>query len=420
MPKNPVTRDGLTVPDFSTWEANPAADVKICAQAWFDHTMELATTYEAGGRTPLASEAREMERACSQLEAFGEAYMSAKTKEQHRIDQRSNLIMPPSTLTEPGGLRYEDASERDAFRGYLRTGNDAELRAQGVATGAAGGYLVPQAFRNYVAETMKAFGSVRAVSEVIRTTDGADMPFPTNDDTTNIGAILGENTQVTEQDLTLGTKTLRAYAYTSKMVRVSLQLLQDSAFDLDPWLARKLAQRIGRAQNPHFTTGTGTAQPEGIQTNATVGKTGIAGQTTTVIYDDLVDLVHSVDPAYRAAAEDCAWMMGDATLAAVRKLKDTTGQPLLEPDIKAGLPNTLLGYRVVVNPDMPAMAANAKSILFGNFRAGYVIRDSADFSLLRLVERYADFLQHGFLGWQRSDGLVQDASAYKAYRNAAT
>jgi HK97 family phage major capsid protein len=173
-----------------------------------------------------------------------------------------------------------------------------------------------------------------------------------------------------------------------------------------------------RAENAHFTTGTGTAQPEGVQTNATVGKTGASGQTTTVIYDDLVDLVHSVDPAYRE--NDAAWMMNDSTFAAIRKLKDTTGQPLVEPDVQRGIPNTLLGYRVVVNNAMPSMAASAKSILFGNFRAAYVIRDALDFQLLRMTERYGELLQVGFLAWARSDGLLQDAAAIRAYANAAS
>jgi HK97 family phage major capsid protein len=182
--------------------------------------------------------------------------------------------------------------------------------------------------------------------------------------------------------------------------------------------------RIARAQNAHFTTGTGTGQPEGVQTNATVGKTGATGQTTTVILNDLIDLVHSVDPAYRVG-EGVAWMMSDSALGTVRKLRDDSGgagvgRPVIEPSVQGGLPDSLFGFPIVVNQDMPVMAANAKSILFGNFRQYYVIRDALDFSVKRLDERYADLLQVGFLGWQRSDALVQDAAAVKAYRNSAT
>jgi HK97 family phage major capsid protein len=316
----------------------------------------------------------------------------------------------------------EGASELTSEeRQALRTGfiDGKELRAQGVATGAAGGYLVPAPFRAKMVETMKFYGAMRDVAEVITTETGATLPWPTNDDTANVGAILSENTQVTEQDVTIGQSDIGAYMYTSKLVRVSLQLLQDSAFDMESWLARKLGERIGRAQNAHFTTGTGTAQPEGVQTNATIGKTGTTGQTTSVTYDDLIDLIHSVDPAYRSSGR-ARFMLNDATLGAARKLKDSQNRPLWEPSVQVGVPDSLLGYGYTINQDMPVMAANAKSILFGDFFAGYLIRDVRDVQLLRLAERYADYLQVGFLAFSRADGAPQDASAIRAYRNSAT
>lgn len=318
-------------------------------------------------------------------------------------------------------MREGSADLTSEERTTLRSGwvDGRELRAQGVATGAAGGYTVPAPFRAQLIETMKWYGSMRDVAEVITTETGATLPWPTNDDTANVGAILAENTQVTEQDVTIGTNDVGAYMYTSKLVRVSLQLLNDSAFNLESWLAGVLGRRIGRAQNAHFTTGTGTAQPEGIQTNAAVGKTGTTGQTTSVIYDDLIDLIHSVDPAYRNSGRS-AFMLNDATLGAARKLKDSQQRPLWEPSVQAGVPDSLLGYRYVINQDMPVMAANAKSILFGDFRAGYLIRDVQDVQMLRLAERYADYLQVGFLAFARTDGTPQDTAAYKAYRNSAT
>ncbi|MEV8245030.1 phage major capsid protein [Streptomyces rochei] len=305
-------------------------------------------------------------------------------------------------------------------RGALRTGwvDGKELRAQGVATGAAGGYLVPPEFRAKMIEAQKFFSSMRDVAEVITTETGATLPWPTNDDTANEGAILAENTQVTEQDVTLGQEELGAYVYTSKLVRVSLQLLNDNGFDLESWLARKLGERIGRAQNRHFTTGTGTNQPEGVQTNAVVGVTGAAGQVDSVTYDDLIDLIHSVDPAYRLGGR-AGWMLHDTTLGTARKLKDGQNRPLWEPSVQVGVPDTLLGYRYTVNQNMPVMGAGTKSILFGDYFAGYVIRDVQDVQLLRLAERYADYLQVGFLAFARTDGVPQDKAAYRAYSNAA-
>jgi len=306
-------------------------------------------------------------------------------------------------------------------RTTLRTGwvDGKELRAAGVATGAAGGYMVPAPFRAQLIETMKFYSSMRDVAQVITTATGATLPWPTNDDTANVGAILAENTQVTEQDVTIGTNDVGAYMYTSKLVRVSLQLLNDSAFDLESWLAGVLGRRIGRIQNTHFTTGTGSSQPEGVQTNATIGKTGATGQTTSVTYDDLIDLIHSVDPAYRNSGR-AQFMLADGTLAAARKLKDGQNRPLWEPSVQVGVPDGLLGYKYTINTDMPAMAANAKSILFGDFFTGYLIRDVQDVQMLRLAERYADYLQVGFLAFARTDGTPQDTAAYKAYRNSAT
>ncbi|MEU3293015.1 phage major capsid protein [Streptomyces longwoodensis] len=352
------------------------------------------------------------------------------------VDYSQIIDATKETDEERHGGPDKAAAYADAWRSWVREGtteltseqrtvlrsgwvDGKELRAAGVATGAAGGYMVPAPFRAQLIETMKFYSSMRDVAEVITTETGATLPWPTNDDTANIGAILAENTQVTEQDVTIGTNDVGAYMYTSKLVRVSLQLLNDSAFNLDAWLAQVLGRRIGRAQNQHFTTGTGTAQPEGVQTNAVVGKTGATGQTTSVTYDDAIDLIHSVDPAYRNSGR-AGWMLNDTTLGAFRKLKDTQGRPLWEPSVQVGVPDGLLGYKYTVNTDMPNMAANAKSVLFGDFFAGYLIRDVQDVQLLRLAERYADYLQVGFLAFARTDGTPQDTAAYKAYRNSAT
>jgi HK97 family phage major capsid protein len=315
------------------------------------------------------------------------------------------------------GMNGVDAEQRSALMAGFVPGG--ELRAQGVATDAAGGYFVPTGFRDRIVETMKAWGAVEAVAEVINTATGNDLPWPTNDDTANKGAILAENTAVTEQDVVLGQAQLGAYMYTSKLVRVSLQLLQDSAFDLEGWLPRKFGERLSRATNEHFTTGTGTAQPQGVQTAATAGVTLGTGNTTSLTYDGLIDLIHSVDPAYRASGR-ARFMLHDTALATTRKLKDSQNRPLWEPSVQAGVPDTLLGYGVTVNQDMPVPAASVKSVLFGDFFAGYVIRRVLGIQSLRLAERYADFLQVGFLAFERVDGKQQDASAYKALVQSAT
>jgi HK97 family phage major capsid protein len=325
--------------------------------------------------------------------------------------------------------RPPDHAYRDAFVRYLRSGvsglpsddvatlqrgfvDGEELRAQGVAAGGAGGFLVPQEFRNTIIETMLFFGAVRAVAGNITTVSGAPLPWPTNDDTANEGAYLAENVQVTELDLTLGQAQLGAHMITSRLVRVSFQLLQDSAFNLDAWLPRKLGERIARRENRAFTVGTGTGEPAGVVPNVPVGRTAPAGQLTSVTYDDLVILEHSVDVAYRN--ERSAYMFHDLTLSALRRIKDADGRPLWQPSLTAGAPDTFNGRRYVVNNHMPQMAASARSVLFGDFQAGYIIRDVRDIGVLRLTERFADFLQVAFLAFARHDGRVDDPGAIRA------
>ena len=356
----------------------------------------------------------------------------AREAEFAKVD-RSTL---PEQLTPADDEDHSEQDYRTAFdlwarfgsgdltgdqRKSLRSGfvDGRELRAQGVGTVAAGGYLVPAQFRQTLVETLRYFSGVRMVAEVITTDNGASLPWPTNNDTAKVGSILAENTQVTEQDLILGQAALDVYMYTSGLVRVPLQLIQDAAISIDDFLPRKLGQRIGRAQNAHFTTGTGTAQPQGIVTGATATQAAV-GSSTTIPYATFIDGMAAIDAAYLNAGGNLAWMTSQAGLAGARKLLDAQNRPLWQPSLQDGQPDNFLGYPVILNNDMPAPGASAKSWLFGNFRQAYVIRDVTGVQTLRLDERYADFLQVGFLGFQRSGGVVQDASAVRALQHSAT
>lgn len=355
-----------------------------------------------------------------------------------QIDRAETLLSVESRDAEVVGEREErtgaSADQYDAiFRKWVRDGaaglelherkvlqsnyQSFEGRAQQVATGGAGGYTVPEGFWNRVSETMKAYGGVIGNVNLITTTTGNDLPWMTNDDTANKGAILAEGVAIGEQDVTFGVRTLGAYLYTSKLIRVSYQLLQDSAIDVEGFLARKFAERLARIHNEHFTTGSGTGQPDGLVTGATLGKA--TNGATAITFNEIVDLVHSIDPAYRGSGRT-KFMLNDGVLAYLRKVRDDSGgsglgRPLWEPSVQVGEPNTLFGYPYVINQDMASTVATTNTtVLFGDFVDGYVVRQVKGMNVVRLDERYAEYLQVGWFAYDRMDGTKDDTSAYKA------
>lgn len=314
-----------------------------------------------------------------------------------------------------GGMENLGAEERNVL---FQNRENVETRALGVGTNTAGGYTVPQGFYDQLIVALKWFGGMRPVSNVFSTDSGNALPIPSTNDTANVGSILAENTAATTTDVSFGQTILNAYKYTSGIELVSIELLQDSAFDIEQFLAQRLGERIGRIYNQHFTTGTGSSQPQGIVTAANLGKTGLTGQTTGIIFDDLIDLEHSVDPAYRAKAK---FMMHDQTLKALKKLKDSQQRPLFLPGLAYGEPDTINGYQYQINNDMPQMAASAKSVLFGDF-SNYWIRDVKAVQIVRFNEKYMDAGQIGFVAFSRADGRLINAGTNPVayYQNSAT
>jgi HK97 family phage major capsid protein len=380
---------------------------------------EYLTRSKAGDEMSGEDEAA-WEKAISDVDRLDAELRAARTegaltRSFDEIDRNTVVIDRDGN---PGGSKDQYAA---AFGKYLRSGVAAldaderalmaqNFRAQSTTT-TAGGYTVPEGFWAKVTETLKYYGGIRqSGATVITTESGATLPWPTADDTGQVGAILGENVQIGAQDVTFGTKSLGAFMYTSKLILVSLQLLQDTGVDLEGFLARQMGNRLGRIQNTHFTTGTGTVEPNGVVPGASLG--GTAAGTTAIIYEDLVDLVHSLDPAYRAL--EPRFMMHDSVLKVIRKLKTTDGLPLFQASPASGLEPTILGYPYVVNNDMTSTVGSAqKTILFGDFASAYVIREVAGGQVLRLDERYADYLQVGYFAFNRTDGIVQDSSAVK-------
>ncbi len=280
------------------------------------------------------------------------------------------------------------------------------------STTTTGGYTVADEMMRSLEVALLAFGGMRSVATVLRTATGGPLPIPTTNDTSNKGEIIGENTTSNELEMTFGQLVLDAWKYSSKYVLASMEFLQDSSINVSAFLGDALGTRIARIQNDHFTTGSGS-QPNGIVNAATSSAVTFSG-AATVTYDNMVDLLHSVDPAYRNNGK---WMFHDGALKMIKKVKvlqysgDATGVPLWAPSLTNGQPDTILGYPYVINQSMTTPAGSVKSILFGDF-SKYIIRDVREVELRRLDELYAVLGQTAFLAFARADGDLLDAGTH--------
>jgi HK97 family phage major capsid protein len=334
--------------------------------------------------------------------------------------------------------RADDTLER-AFGAYLRSGRENQdithLRAQGEGTGPAGGYTVPPGFRQKLVERMVAFGGIQAAAEQITTTTGEVIQWPTIDDTANSGEVVSEGgTHSAQADLVFGSANLGAYMYMTgggsvTPLRLSVQLLQDSAFDLEGKVAQWLGTRLARASAAHMVNGNGVQQPQGIAH----GLTGveIAADTAGVTYDDLINFIHSVDPAYRELG-NCSWGFNDTMWATIRKLKDSNDDPIWRPrdaTIATGADGqpanarpVLLDYPVVIDQAFPTMTAASNTInwgVFGDLREGYVVRRVRDVVVVVNPWTRAANAEVEYTAYTRLDAARQNTNAYKALTGEA-
>ena len=209
--------------------------------------------------------------------------------------------------TKDKGAKVDPAMA--AYENYLRKMSnrltpqeiEAIRNTMSTTTGSEGGYTVQPIVASTLIEALKDFGAMRRLATPLTTTNGADLSFPSTDGTSEEGEIIAQNTTATDADVGFGTVPLNTFKFSSKVVTIPIELLQDSNIDVVALVNNRLRERVGRIQNRVFTVGTGTGQPFGITTAATAGKVGATGQTLTVTYDDLVDLVDSIDPAYQIA-----------------------------------------------------------------------------------------------------------------------
>lgn len=344
-------------------------------------------------------------------EQLDDQLMTAANRQSHTPRARE-LLTKFLRNGERGLTPQEWAEVRSGVNNTMSTG-----------TGSQGGYVVQTEVVPMIMDALKQYGGVRQVATVIQTEQGNPLNWPNSDGTSEVGELVAENAAVASADTSFGSSSLATYKFSSKVLAIPVELLLDSAVDLVAFINQRLATRLGRTTNTYFTTGTGSSQPKGVVTAAGAGKVGASGQTGTVIYDDLVALLHSVDPAYRNPV-CCRWMMNDDSVRVIRQLKDSYGRPLFAPE-DSGLADDfqgrMLGYDIVTNQQMATMAASAKSILFGDF-SKYIIRDVMWAAFHRFEDSaYAQNGQVGFLMFTRHGGnFVDVGNSLKYYQNAAS
>lgn len=288
-----------------------------------------------------------------------------------------------------------------------------EMRAQGEGQGDKGGYTVPKQMMNTVIESMKAYGGIANIAQILYTSDGQQIDWPTSDGTAEEGELIGENTSATELDTTFGTISIGAKKLSSKIIRVSNELLQDSAINMEAFLAGRIGERIGRTEARLIVQGTGAGtplQPKGLQ--ASVTNTVTAASATVFTWQEMNKLKHAVDPAYRRGPK-FRWAFNDNTLELIEEMVDSQGRPLWLPAVAGGTPATVLQVQYEIDQAIPNIGASSKFIYCGDFNR-FLIRRVRYMALKRLVERYAEYDQVGFLAFYRFDTLLEDTAAIKA------
>jgi HK97 family phage major capsid protein len=370
----------------------------------------------------------------AQYEGMEKELKASQATEQIRTRNAAyNVVRTPAGV--PARVTPSDDGRTDldrAFANYLRTGianqDIAGLRvtnAQGEGSTTAGGYLVPSGFRQKLVEVRKSFGGFAAETDSFDTGDGAPIEYPTIDDTANVGDITAESAAITSgNDLVFGTVTVGAYKYTSAgagsnlPLRVPVELLQDSAFDVESLVARKLGERIARKQAAHWVTGTGSGQPKGILASSLTQDNDL-DVADVIDYDDIMDTYDLLDAAYEPNAK---WLMKKNTWSQIRGIVDLNGRPLVQ-DALSGITGSpekrLLGFPVIIDEGVPTLSSAGITfpVAFGDFREAYVIRRVSGLVVVANPYTRAANGEVEFSAWERADGNIQNRGAYMIVRN---
>ena len=333
--------------------------------------------------------------------------------ERRQAEQQFERQVTPTQADDP-----KQAEEyRSAFKDYLLRGGNgisAESRTlfekRAGITGLSAGVIVPAKLADRIEIALKAYGGMFEAGTILSTATGGDLIMPTVNDTSAKAVVVPKYNQSTKSAPSFGSETFKAYTYRTPIVPVSLELLQDSSFDLENLLSSLLADSFGRGINEDLTIGNGTNKPKGIVGWATPSEAKPAAAAITL--DDIINLIKGVDSAY---ARNGKFMFNRNTLWSLVKIKDTTGRYIWQEGARDGTPPTLFGKNYILNDDMADIGASNASMLFGDL-SKYKIRMVKNFRVIRLNELLAEYLSIGLFGFARADEILLDAGTHPVHK----
>lgn len=342
-----------------------------------------------------------------------------RLERQQAIDLELSKPVNQPITSKPTGVEGQKTGRatneyRESFWKAMRNKSNYDVKnALQVGTDSEGGYLAPDEFERTLIQSLEEENIFRSLAKVITTSSGdRKIPVVASKGT---ASWVDEEGLIPESDDSFGQVSIGAYKLAT-MIKVSEELLNDNVFNLESYIAKEFARRIGAREEEAFFVGDGTGKPTGIF-NATGGaELGVtATSATAVSVDEIMDLFYSLKSPYRKKA---VFVMNDATVKLLRKLKDGSGQYLWQPSVQAGQPDTILNRPVKTSAYVPTVAAGAKSIAFGDF-GYYWVADRQGRSFQRLNELYAATGQVGFKATQRVDGKLILPEAIKVLQQKA-
>lgn len=329
-----------------------------------------------------------------------------------RIDELETMIQRPQMSAEEG-KKDEPSIEVKAFWNWVRKGelSPEEQKVMKISDDTSGGYVAPIEFSRRIIEKLTEISPIRQIVTV-ETIGGSGIEFPKETEDTVTAAWPDE--ELVAGDYQFGMEKLEPHEL-RVLVTPKKTLLEDSFFDIEAYIIRKTTEKFAKKEGPAFISGSGNSKPEGFLTNADIQEV-VSGDAANVTSDSLINICYSIPSYY---ARNARWLMKRSTVGKIRLLKDNNGQYMWQPSLQAGQPSMLLGYPITEAVDMPDVAANSYPIMFGNFRAAYLIVDRINIEVQRLVELYATQGLVGFLFRKRVDAQVILPEAVRKLKIAA-